>query len=651
MDKQELTLIRYGQLIPPPRPVELKAGALRCKYSQGVLRLVKAGDSEVIRMIYAAVRDRHWNTINPVILHESVTKDNSSFRIQLSCEYIEKEIHFRAEYTIRGENSNMISFSMEGVAESTFLKNRIGLCLLHPLKECKGRECEVVTTEGEQVTCTFPVLVSPFQPMKNIRSMGWKIPGVSAHAKLHFEGDIFEMEDQRNWTDASFKTYSTPLEKPFPAEIRKGERISQRIILEISGVLPGQTEPGIQNCSFSFDMNCKGHAFPGIGLSRSGEQKELTSRDIQIIAKTGFDHYRLELYLFKPGWQADLKKASEESSAMNLPLELALSISNNYDREVKELLRVIRDEKPVLSRFMIMTENPLHNTVITGSLIPLLKKELGDIPAGAGTGENFAELNRNRPDTNALDFITFPVCPQVHAFDHQTLFENLEGQAETVKSARSFAQGRDICISAVTLKKRLKTGGRTAEPVLSEQQLPVQAVIRQVSLLCAAWTLGSIKYLGEQGVRSVSYYETTGLRGVIHGDYDPLTPSLFHTVRNDLYPVWFLFRELLRYKSWQILPSECSAPLVFISMILRKDNKFLLAFANLTGKEITVEYSRGIFLSRGWFLDEKTLGRLRQGENIWRDMSRSKGIRLRPFGTALIEARKSPSLEGPPVPV
>ena len=28
--------------------------------------------------------------------------------------------------------------------------------------------------------------------------------------ELLFEGDLFEMEDQRNWTDASFKTYCTP---------------------------------------------------------------------------------------------------------------------------------------------------------------------------------------------------------------------------------------------------------------------------------------------------------------------------------------------------------------------------------------------------------------------------------------------------------
>ena len=35
------------------------------------------------------------------------------------------------------------------------------------------------------------------------------------------------MEDQRNWTDASFKTYSTPLSEPIPVTVKAGTRISQ----------------------------------------------------------------------------------------------------------------------------------------------------------------------------------------------------------------------------------------------------------------------------------------------------------------------------------------------------------------------------------------------------------------------------------------
>ena len=36
------------------------------------------------------------------------------------------------------------------------------------------------------------------------------------------EGDTFEMEDQRNWTDASYKTYVRPLALPWPYTLAGG---------------------------------------------------------------------------------------------------------------------------------------------------------------------------------------------------------------------------------------------------------------------------------------------------------------------------------------------------------------------------------------------------------------------------------------------
>ena len=43
------------------------------------------------------------------------------------------------------------------------------------------------------------------------------------------EVHLFEMEDQRNWTDASYKTYGTPLALPFPAEINVGHKINKAV--------------------------------------------------------------------------------------------------------------------------------------------------------------------------------------------------------------------------------------------------------------------------------------------------------------------------------------------------------------------------------------------------------------------------------------
>ncbi len=41
------------------------------------------------------------------------------------------------------------------------------------------------------------------------------------------EGEVFEMEDQRNWTDASFKTYCRPLALPIPYRLEPSTPVRQ----------------------------------------------------------------------------------------------------------------------------------------------------------------------------------------------------------------------------------------------------------------------------------------------------------------------------------------------------------------------------------------------------------------------------------------
>jgi hypothetical protein len=57
------------------------------------------------------------------------------------------------------------------------------------------------------------------------------LPGV--WAEVRFSGDIFEMEDQRTFTDASYKTFCTPLSLPYPAEIKEGTKVVQSIQLRL----------------------------------------------------------------------------------------------------------------------------------------------------------------------------------------------------------------------------------------------------------------------------------------------------------------------------------------------------------------------------------------------------------------------------------
>jgi len=88
--------------------------------------------------------------------------------------------------------------------------------------------------QGNTTPGQFPDFISPYQPAKNIRAISHEVvPGLWADVRC--EGDTFKMEDQRNWPGASFKTYCTPLEVPYPVRLVKGAKILQRVQVSVHG--------------------------------------------------------------------------------------------------------------------------------------------------------------------------------------------------------------------------------------------------------------------------------------------------------------------------------------------------------------------------------------------------------------------------------
>ncbi len=68
----------------------------------------------------------------------------------------------------------------------------------------------------------LPDLIDPWQPFKDMRAITHTVrPGLTAECRM--EGDTFEMEDQRNWSDASYKTYVRPLALPWPYVLPCGQ--------------------------------------------------------------------------------------------------------------------------------------------------------------------------------------------------------------------------------------------------------------------------------------------------------------------------------------------------------------------------------------------------------------------------------------------
>lgn len=218
---------RYGDHNENISQVECRAGNLKMLYERGCLRYISIGENELIRMIYSAVRIKGWITVSPVIWNEKIDIKPDSFNITYKASYLTEEINFSAYYKISGNSDTSLNFEFEGEALSDFEKNRIGFCVLHPIEDNMGESCSICHSNGIVEELKFPYEVSPHQPFLDIRSMSWKRKETGCN--LDFSGDIFETEDQRNWTDASYKTYCTPLSDHFPVSIKKGQKLSQKI--------------------------------------------------------------------------------------------------------------------------------------------------------------------------------------------------------------------------------------------------------------------------------------------------------------------------------------------------------------------------------------------------------------------------------------
>ena len=120
-----------------------------------------------------------------------------------------------------------------------------------------------------------------------------------------------------------------------------------------------------------------------------------------------------------------------------------------------------------------------------------------------------------RPPIEALDLACYSMNPQVHAYDNATLVETLDAQGGTVESAKQFVGKLPLAISPITLRPRFNPSAIGPQPEPAPGMLPSQVDVRQMSLFGAGWTLGSIKNLAANGTSSLTYYETTGWRGVM----------------------------------------------------------------------------------------------------------------------------------------
>ena len=437
--------------------MRISHGPLNFDYDGGALRRISLGEVEVIRGIAYLVRDRDWGTLVPKISNERI----EATRISYQARFESKGAAVRVAVVI--DFAEGLNFTATATAEGDFETNRAGFTVLHPITGVAGARVIVEHCDGTQRDAQFPLLIEPWQPFQDLRALthwlgGWQI-------SCRMEGDAFEMEDQRQWGDASYKTYVRPLVRPWPYQIADGVRFEQAVRLNwqkaerveaaptrttTTGVVP-QTALVI-----TAEEARRAVAHPG-DLTVVKPQRLLCHFDAT-------RHGLAELQAFA-ALQASYKAAFD--------LELIARCDGDLDQEFSEHASDLAASGLQVASIMLCPSVDRQSTPPGSGWPPCpplaqiyqaARKAFPGVILGGGMVSFFPELNRKRPPVAMLDFVSHGLCPIVHDASDLGVMQTLEAVAHITASARAIIGGKPYRLGPSTIAMRQNPYGARVIP-------------------------------------------------------------------------------------------------------------------------------------------------------------------------------------------
>ena len=597
----------------PVAPVRLlRAGPLTVELENGNLRYVRFDGVEMLRAISFIVRDKNWATYNPQISGLNISEGDDGFRVSYEATASDAVQTFRYSALITGGRDGTLRFEGRGAAATDFLTNRTGFVILHPVVGVAGQPARVETVDGQIVETRFPELIDPVQPMMNLRSITHSFaPGASVTCRM--EGDTYEMEDQRNWTDASYKTYVRPLALPWPYTLAAGAEIAQRVTLSVTG-RPHLAQQGHAAIFVKLGRTLGMAPRLGLGLDPDVAQEALSRAEALRAAAPAYLVCRHDPR--RGHDRASLAQAVEVAKALGAEpwLEAVVAEVQGFAQEIAALGQAARD---LGSPFPVVLVSPAPDLKCTlpGSVWPpcpaapdLYGAARQAFPAarlGGGMFSYFTELNRKRPPHEMLDFVSFTTSALVHAGDDRSVTESLEALPYLARSVSSFVGGRPFAVGPSAMGMRDNPYGEAPLPNPGNiRQAMNSNDPRQRGLLGAAWSLGFYARFAYGGAESIALGGLVGRFGIAHAPM-PFTQP-WYDEHGGLYPVFHVMRGLGALAGASLVEVEISAPRNLQAVAVRTAaGAGELWLANLSGDLQRVALEPELAPARITILDEE----------------------------------------------
>ncbi len=589
----------YGTDEPPAATHTLTAGPLAVTLGNGAVGAVSWHGVEVLRGIAYPIRNADWGT----------------FADETVAEHLEAEAYTRQFAAADGAIAG--TFRLEASAGGTLTLdlalavnrdvavNRAGFVVLHPIAGVAGTPLTVTHASGAVEETSFPALIAPSQPVFDIARLVQRANGVTA--EIAFSGDTFEMEDQRNWSDASYKTYCRPLSLPYPYTLSAGETVMQRIVVTLSGA-PAPAAGAASTATAE-------SLVPGLDLALEPGWESTAPA----LAGLPVRATRLRLDLGSETPLAPLLAAVKGALELELivdddPALLELQLAG-LARQGLALSAVGALPRAFLASYQPQAQWPTGASPVAAAAA--VRRHFPGVPVIGGMLTNFTELNRHRAAATSGDILSHGTTAIVHAADDLSVVQTLEALPQIFASAAALAPDRPYRLGLVSIGMRSNPYGSRLADNPHNRRVPMAAADpRQQGLFAAAWMVGAVAATAGSTVASLALAAPAGPLGLVDAAGRP-------------YPAYFAFAALGRLSGHPRRPLQLAQP--FAGVAAEIAGRIHAVIANLAPEaaELTLPADAELRV-----LDQ------RPASADWLDTApvrRARALDLPPFATAILD--------------
>ena len=574
----------YGtdEAVAPLR--QLVAGPLGVAVADGAIRSLSWHGVEVLRGVDYPVRNADWGTYPSSTASENI--EELEDRFTYTRQFTVGRGLFAGRFACEGRAYGAVKFSLQLTAAREARVNRAGFVVLHPVSGFAGAPLEIVHGDGTRESTRFPEFISPSQPIFDIASMLQTANGVVAD--IVFSGDVFEMEDQRNWSDASYKSYCRPLSLPYPYDVPAGTVIEQSILIRLSG----SGSLGAKSAGDEFRLGPPtGRPLPelALALETGWESTDPALADLNPSSTV------LRLDLTTPDWAASLPTLLKSVHG-ELDLELVVSddafaIAQEMAGLRTELAQSGTTPRSVtpLPRAYLKSYQP-QATWPSGATpeaaIAAARQLFSDVSIGGGMLSNFTELNRYRGAALAGDFLTHGTTAIVHAADDASVLQTLEALPQIFASAEALAPGKPYRLGLVSIGMRSNPYGTALADNPEGRRIPMaMSDPRLDGLFGASFLVGAVASTENSRVERLAAAAPAGPFGLASNG-----------LRR---PIWHVFAALTKLAGAQRLSVTTPSGLQAVAITSAQGKALILANLSAETRQVALDQSgRAVLLDR-----------------------------------------------------